>query len=98
MPTVRRAPRVHDDGVKFQGGLMGRLQELAEVEHERKLHELADLPHGVGEPLELEGGDLRDGLKQKALPGVGFLLAVFAEVLVIALELIDCEEAADALD
>jgi hypothetical protein len=46
----------------------------------------------------LEGGDLRDGLKQKPLPGIGFLLAVFAEVLVIALELIDCEEATDALD
>lgn len=77
---------------------MGGFQELAEVEHKWKLHELADLPHGVGEPLELEGGDLRDGLKQKPLPGIGFLLAVFAEVLVIALELIDCEEATDALD
>lgn len=77
---------------------MWHFQELAKVEYEWKLHTLADLPHGVGEPFELKGGDLRYRLKQKPLPGIGFLLAVFAEVLVIALELIDCEEAADALD
>jgi hypothetical protein len=75
-----------------------RLQKLTKVEGRWKLYKLADLPHRIGESFELEGGDLRYSFKEKSLPGVGSDLAVLAVILVISLEFIDCEEAADTLE
>jgi hypothetical protein len=95
--AVGRATGVHHQRVELHEHLVRGFQVLAEIEGEGELDELADFAEGVGEALELEGDDLRDGVKEEAFAGVGALLAVLAEVLVVSLQLVDCEEAADAL-
>ena len=70
---------------------------LSNVNGQRVLDKLADLPQRVGEPLQLEGNHGCHGFKQKALTGIGPSLAVLTKVFVGALELVDREEAGEAL-
>lgn len=85
-----------NDSVEFEDKFAGVFEVLAEVEGERILYELADLAHGVGEAFELKGGDFGDGAEKEAFAGVAALLALLAEVLVVAFKFFDCEEAAHA--
>lgn len=85
-----------DECVEFEDEFAGVFEVLAEVEREGVVDELADLAHGVGEALELEGGDLGDGAEEEAFAGVAALLALLAEVLVVALKFLDREEAVHA--
>lgn len=71
---------------------------LAKVKSNWKLNKFSNFSHGIGESLELKGGDLRDGFEEKPLACVGTYFAVFAEVFIIALEFVDGEEAGDTLD
>ncbi len=86
------------DGVKLHYSFMRLLQVLSQVDGEGKLDELSDFPHGVGKALELEGGHLRNGLKEESFARVGEYFAVFAEILIVALEFVDGEEAIDSLE
>jgi hypothetical protein len=87
---------VDDDGVEFEHQFVGIFEVFAEVDGEGVLHELADLAHGVGEAFELEGDDFGDGAEEEAFAGVAALLALLAEVFVVALKFFDSEEAAHA--
>ena len=54
-------------------------------------------PHGVGEPFELESGDLRNCIQLKSFSSIGACFTVFAEVLVRTLKFINCEITGDSL-
>lgn len=53
---------------------------------------LSDFAHGVGETFELKSGNLRNCVEVETFACIGADLAVVAEVLVTALELVDCKE------
>jgi hypothetical protein len=77
---------------------MRRFQKFAEINSQGVLYEFAYFPHGVGESLQLKGCDSGDGFEKESFTRVGTHFAVFAEILIISLELIDCEKAADTLE
>ena len=87
-----------NDCKQFHDYFLRFLQVLSQVDLQGVLYEFAYLSHAVCETFELKSGDLRDTFQQESLPGIGSHLAELAEVLVGALKLVDCEEAADAIE
>lgn len=96
MATEGWTSKVNNDSEKFQDLLFWELQVLAQVNFERILYKLADLPHGVSKAFKLECCNLRNSFEEKPFAGIGTHLAVLAEVLIASFELIYWEKAGNA--